>query len=610
MTGGNADAIIQSGEMKPSVLNRGEGKGKWIMRALIYGDVRGSVYEWVPVEKQKDVEKNFHFTDDTVLGIAVADALLECRDRGIRDDAGIVAMVTQKLQLYGRRYPDAGYSRSFRAWTESSDPKPYGSKTNGAIMRCAAAGWLADSPEEARRLGRLTAMPTHDHPEALDAAGLAAEVIYRLRMGESVERMYVLVSQFYTIPRLKDIRPITEFDFTCKTTLPIAFAAFYEAYLKVMDLSGYRDGFDVVEHAVDYAISLGGDTDTNAAIAAAFAEAHDFACSVGEEYDSRGSRTPWYVPEFSYRYSWEQTAQYCTPDILSVVERMDAAIAEISPLRRCGEFLYRTDKRGEAVIVRYMGNTEGENSVQLEIPDCLDGFPVTAIGPDAFEYSLFGVGKRALIILPAGVRSIGDRAFSCNADVILPDGVEVIGAYAFAYSGGGIAQLPVGLKILGAYAFFGVMVFPDLREGLEHMGDMACYSRRWPRGWRNEKCVIPKSLKRIGDLAICPNADEFWVYRDSAGELYCINQDIQYYYAEPETADAERERLKNDRNERQMRMETQAEEYRRRMQAEAELYEYEEVNVQRYAGWREHYSGPGYYVDQDERVYKIVPKKH
>ena len=291
------------------------------MRGLIYGDVMGSIYEWKPVEEQKNITEPLRFTDDTVLGAAVADALITCREQEIEDDAGVLALLTQKLQAYGRRYPDAGYSRSFRAWLASDEPKPYGSKTNGAIMRCASAGWLARSPQEAGRLGRLSAMPTHNHPEAMDAAALAAEVVYRLRMGEPVEAMHALLAQSYTIPRLDDIRPITEFDFTSKTTLPIAFAAFYEAVTE-SDIALNRDGYAAVSKAVENAISLGGDTDTNAAIAAAFAEAWDEGRGARASGQACAQRKPWYAD------AWDDIARRLTPDILDVVRRLDEVVAK------------------------------------------------------------------------------------------------------------------------------------------------------------------------------------------------------------------------------------------------------------------------------------------
>lgn len=114
------------------------------MRGIIYSDVEGSICEWKPVEEQENISEQLrHFTDDTVLHAAVADALMTCREQGISDDDGIVDAVAEKLREYGRRHPDAGYSKTFRAWLKSWKPKPYGSRTNDAIMRCTSADWLA-----------------------------------------------------------------------------------------------------------------------------------------------------------------------------------------------------------------------------------------------------------------------------------------------------------------------------------------------------------------------------------------------------------------------------------------------------------------------------------
>lgn len=302
------------------------------MRGLIYGDILGSVYEWKPVEEQKSITEPRHFTDDTVLGAAVADALIACRAQGIRDDEGIVRTVTLKLQEYGRRYPDAGYSRSFRAWMMSGEPEPYGSKTNGAIMRCTSAGWLAGSPEEARRLGRLTAMPTHNHPEAMDAAATTAEIIFRLRMGEPAEQMYAFLSGKYAVPVPEKIRPITEFDFTCKTTLPIAFAAFYEA--AVSTEAGGKLRNRAIHRAAELAVSLGGDTDTNAAIAAAFAEAWAFAEGISETEMACGGQTSCCDGEDEWAACWNRVEKDLTPDLADVLRRFDEAVAEAAAARR------------------------------------------------------------------------------------------------------------------------------------------------------------------------------------------------------------------------------------------------------------------------------------
>lgn len=91
------------------------------------------------------------FTDDTVMSTTVTDALLRCREQGVTTDGGILAVLRERMQHFGRMYPDQGYSRSFRAWLQSEQPQPYGSNTNGALMRCTCAGWLADTVAEALR---------------------------------------------------------------------------------------------------------------------------------------------------------------------------------------------------------------------------------------------------------------------------------------------------------------------------------------------------------------------------------------------------------------------------------------------------------------------------
>lgn len=406
------------------------------MRGVILGDVMGSIYEWKPVEEQQNIKDPVCITDDTVLCTAVTEALLDCRDQNITDDEGIVRKVGQKLQEYGRRYPEAGYSRTFRKWTESDDPKPYGSKTNGAIMRCAAAGWLAGSAEEARRLGRLTAMPTHDHPEAVQAAALTAEVIYRLRMGESIERVHALVEESYVIPKLADIRPIKEFDFTCKTTLPIAFAAFYETVTEGLD------SFELMQRVVKNAISLGGDTDTNAAIAAAFAEAwlYAFSCSYKWQACDASYRAYWHEEKSAHYASWYKV---CPEEILQVAKRLDEAVQQISPLRQHGKWFYRVDGNGEAVILHRNDKFNNTNSVFV-IPAEVDGFPVTAVEPCALKPRFSGI--HCDCVIPEGVRWIGDYAFgSSEADVTVPKSALHIGRDAFV-KGKGVIILPSHLK--------------------------------------------------------------------------------------------------------------------------------------------------------------------
>jgi len=260
------------------------------MKGAIIGDIVGSAYErhHTKVKDFKLFKNRCRFTDDTVLTAAVADALLLSLGSGVLDDAQALKMLTQKMQAYFRLYSTRGGSRSFKAWAASDDPQPYMGYTNGALMRCSSAGWLARSVEEARHLGRLTALPSHNHPEAITAASLAAEVIFRARMGASKEELLKTVQAEYEIPTIDALRPVYRYDISCRGTFPVAFASFYESVS--------------FEDTIRTAVSLGRDTDTNAAIAGSFAEAF------------------YGVPDDL----WETAKTYCTDDILDVVGRLEA----------------------------------------------------------------------------------------------------------------------------------------------------------------------------------------------------------------------------------------------------------------------------------------------
>ena len=262
------------------------------MKGAIIGDIVGSAYErnHTKVKDFKLFKNRCRFTDDTVLTAAVADALLLSRSAGMADDAQTLRTLTQKMQAYFRRHTGRGGSKFFTAWANSDDPQPYNGYTNGALMRCSSAGWLADSVDEARHLGKLSALPSHDHPEAITAASLAAEIIFRARKGASKEALLDVVRMEYDIPPLSVIRQTYRYDISCKGTFPVAFASFYESMS--------------FEDTIRTAVSLGGDTDTNAAIAGSFAEAF------------------YGVPDDL----WEIAKTYCTDDILDVVARWEAFI--------------------------------------------------------------------------------------------------------------------------------------------------------------------------------------------------------------------------------------------------------------------------------------------
>ena len=233
------------------------------MYGAILGDIIGSPFEFDRGDKTKEFDlftKGCDFTDDSVMTIAVGEALLavgtEATVKEIEE-----ALVTN-MQDWGKRYPYAGYGGRFRYWLRESNPKPYGSYGNGAAMRVSAAGWLYDSLERTREVARATANVTHNHPEGIKGAEATASAIYMARNGFSKEEIkeYIEREFHYNLDRtLDEIRPGYHMDETCQRTVPEAIIAFLE----------YKDFEDAIRNAV----SLGGDTDTLGAITGSIAEA-------------------------------------------------------------------------------------------------------------------------------------------------------------------------------------------------------------------------------------------------------------------------------------------------------------------------------------------------
>ena len=232
------------------------------MYGAILGDMIGAPYEFDRGGKTKDFplfSQGTEFTDDSVMTIAVAEALMDAL--GQPDDE-IRKRLVSSMQRWGRRYPDAGYGFMFYHWLRSGDPRPYGSFGNGSAMRVSAAGWLHDTLEETRHIARLTAEVTHNHPEGIKGAEAAASAIYMARTGAGKDaiREYVSREFGYDLTRTCDqIRPAYYHVESCQKTVPEAVTAFLEGTSFV----------DVIRTAV----SLGGDCDTLTCIAGGMAEA-------------------------------------------------------------------------------------------------------------------------------------------------------------------------------------------------------------------------------------------------------------------------------------------------------------------------------------------------
>lgn len=233
------------------------------MYGAIFGDIVGSSYEFRETEKTKLFRlftEESRFTDDTVMSLAVAKALIEAGPSG--DEKTVKERLVDNLVNFGRSFPDAGYGKMFKDWFMGENHEPYGSFGNGSAMRVSAAGWLFDSVERTREVARWTAEVTHNDPEAVKGAEAVATVIFLARndWNNATIQHYIQREFGYELTRsIEDIRKDYEGDATCANTVPQAIRAFLEA--------------EDFEDAIRGAVSLGGDTDTLACMAGSMAEA-------------------------------------------------------------------------------------------------------------------------------------------------------------------------------------------------------------------------------------------------------------------------------------------------------------------------------------------------
>ena len=233
-----------------------------MMIGAIMGDMIGAPYEFDRGRKTKEFplfSSGSEFTDDSVMTIAVAEALMDTI--GKSDDEIREALVAS-MRKWGAIYPDAGYGGMFYRWLQTARPEPYGSFGNGSAMRVSSAGWLFDTLEETRHAAALTAEVTHNHPEGIKGAEAVASAIFMARTGSSKDeiREYIIREFGYDLSRTCDeIRPKYYHVETCQKTVPEAITAFMEG----------QDFEDVIRTAV----SLGGDCDTLTCIAGGMAEA-------------------------------------------------------------------------------------------------------------------------------------------------------------------------------------------------------------------------------------------------------------------------------------------------------------------------------------------------
>ena len=254
------------------------------MFGAIYGDIVGSVYEFNNI-RTKDFElfsEKSKFTDDTVMTLAVANTLIKFDEVMKNDDVFTASKPNKRegpnapwrchLNLFrtflisemhrlGEQYPNAGYGGHFRIWLRKKQTEPYESYGNGSAMRVSPVAWYANSLDECIDFAKASAEVTHNHPEGIKGAVVTAGATYLARTGATMEDIKAFVAKYYKIDfTLDEIRPTYRFNETCQDTVPQAMQAFFES--------------TSFEAAIRNAISVGGDSDTLAAITGAVAEAY------------------------------------------------------------------------------------------------------------------------------------------------------------------------------------------------------------------------------------------------------------------------------------------------------------------------------------------------
>lgn len=227
------------------------------MLGAIVGDIVGSRFELYR-RQAKDFElfaPNCRFTDDTVLTLALCQAFMDCKG----DYENLADCAQNTFQTFTLRYPRAGYGSKFLAWALSEKPSAYGSTGNGCAMRVSPCAIVATSIREVRDFSRAVTAITHNHPESFKAAEAVAVAGFMARIGAPKKDIAkVIKADYYPIDfTIERVRPHYRFGHSCLETVPYALEAFLEA--------------DSFEETIRLAVSLGGDTDTLAAMAGSVA---------------------------------------------------------------------------------------------------------------------------------------------------------------------------------------------------------------------------------------------------------------------------------------------------------------------------------------------------
>ena len=227
------------------------------MIGAIIGDIVGSRFEFDNI-KTKNFDlftSDCDFTDDTVMTLAIGKAFIRRKEDNFKQ------ILINTMHEVGNKYQDCGYGGRFLDWVVYECTEPYNSCGNGSAMRVSSVGWYAKTLAEAEELAKISAEVTHNHPEGIKGAQAVAGAIFLAKTGVSKEEIRQYVTNYYTLDfTLDEIRPTYEYEIVCQTSVPQAIQAFLES-------TDFED-------AIRNAISIGGDSDTVAAICGSIAEAY------------------------------------------------------------------------------------------------------------------------------------------------------------------------------------------------------------------------------------------------------------------------------------------------------------------------------------------------
>lgn len=233
------------------------------MIGAIVGDIAGSRFE-LSEKKPVDFEvftEECRFTDDSVMTLALAQAILDT-NKSSNFYKDFQASVIKSFKDLGRSYPDAGYGRGFKTWLESDETGGYNSMGNGSAMRISPIAYIAKNTEDLIELSRIASSVSHNHPQGIKGGEATAVAVYMAIHGSSKENIKTYIEDnYYSLDfNYQDLVENYKFDSTCQGTVPQAIYIFL-----------ISENF---EDLIRKALSIGGDSDTIAAIAGSIGGAY------------------------------------------------------------------------------------------------------------------------------------------------------------------------------------------------------------------------------------------------------------------------------------------------------------------------------------------------